>query len=197
VPRRSSNNFGFFTLLAYSPFPMHLDAHGLGFVFLAWGLGVAITSVFLAPRLQRRFGTLRTTYFILGSIAVILLIGGIFTSSPTILIVDVIASGLFLGVNNTLITQAVMKVSDVERPVASAGYSFVRFIGGSIAPYLAGRLAEAYSPHVPFFFGAAMGMAAIVVLFLGRRQLGAVDAPETTLQHDEVIVEELEAAAGA
>jgi hypothetical protein len=27
--------------------------------------------------------------------------------------------------------------------------------------------------------------------------LGAVDAPETTLQHDEVIVEELEAAAGA
>jgi hypothetical protein len=28
-------NFGFFTLLAYSPFPMHLDAHGLGFVFLA------------------------------------------------------------------------------------------------------------------------------------------------------------------
>jgi MFS transporter, ACDE family, multidrug resistance protein len=190
-------NFGFFTLLAYSPFPMHLDAHGLGFVFLAWGLGVAITSVFLAPRLQARFGTLRTTYFILGSIAVILLIGGIFTSSPPVLIVDVIASGLFLGVNNTLITQAVMKVSDVERPVASAGYSFVRFIGGAIAPYLAGRLAEAYSPHVPFFFGAFMVVAALTVLFLGRRRLSAVDAPETTLQHQQVIVGELEAAAGA
>ena len=26
-------NFGFFTLLAYSPFVMHLDEHGLGFVF--------------------------------------------------------------------------------------------------------------------------------------------------------------------
>jgi ACDE family multidrug resistance protein len=190
-------NFGFFTLLAYSPFPMHLDAHGLGLVFLAWGIGVAVTSVFVAPRLQARFGTLRTTYFVLGSIAVILLIGGVFTSSPTILIADVIASGLFLGVNNTLITQAVMKVSDVERPVASAGYSFVRFIGGSIAPYLAGRLAEAYSPHVPFFFGAVMVLAALVTLFLGRRQLGAVDAPESTMQHQEVIVEELKAVAGA
>jgi dipeptide/tripeptide permease len=111
--------------------------------------------------------------------------------------VDVIASGLFLGVNNTLITQAVMKVSDVERPVASAGYSFVRFIGGAIAPYLAGRLAEAYSPHVPFFFAAVMVTAGIIVLFLGRRQLGAVDAPETAVQHQEVIVEELKAAAGA
>ena len=96
-----------------------------------------------------------------------------------------------------LITQAVMKVSDVERPVASAGYSFVRFIGGSIAPYLAGRLAEAYSPHVPFFFGAVMVLAALVTLFLGRRQLGAVDAPESTMQHQEVIVEELKAVAGA
>jgi MFS transporter, ACDE family, multidrug resistance protein len=190
-------NFGFFTLLAYSPFPMGLDAHGLGLVFLAWGVGVALTSVFVAPRLQARFGTVQTTYVVLGSIALILLIAGIFTSSRTVLIIDVIASGLFLGVNNTLITQAVMKVSDVERPVASAGYSFVRFIGGSIAPYLAGRLAEAYSPHVPFFFGAAMVGVAVVVLYLGRKQLSAVDAPETSAEHQEVIIGELEAAAGA
>jgi predicted MFS family arabinose efflux permease len=182
-------NFGFFTLLAYSPFPMHLDAHGLGFVFLAWGVGVATTSVFVAPRLQARFGTLPTTYVILGSIAAILVVGGIFASSPAVLIVDVIASGLFLGVNNTLITQAVMKVSDVEPPVASAGYSFVRFIGGSIAPYLAGRLAEAYSPRVPFLFGAGIVVAALVVLFLGRGRLGAVDAPETIAERREVIVE--------
>lgn len=172
-------NFGFFTLLAYSPFPMHLDAHGLGLVFLAWGVGVATTSVFVAPRLQARFGTLPTTYVVLGSIAAILVVAGVFASSPAVLIVDVVASGLFLGVNNTLITQAVMKVSDVEPPVASAGYSFVRFIGGSIAPYLAGRLAEAYSPRVPFLGGAGIVAAALVVLFLGRGQLGAVDARET------------------
>ena len=35
-----------------------------------------------------------------------------------------------------------MKVAPVERPVASAAYSFVRFSGGAIAPFLAGKLAE-------------------------------------------------------
>jgi MFS transporter, ACDE family, multidrug resistance protein len=190
-------NFGFFTLLAYSPFPMGLDAHGLGLVFFAWGVGVAVTSVFLAPRLQRRFGTVPTTYAVLGAISLILLIAGLFTHFRTVLTVDVIASGLFLGVNNTLITQAVMRVSDVERPVAAAGYSFVRFIGGAIAPYLAGLLAEAISPSFPFFFGAGAVLLAIAVLFLGRGYLGAVDAPEAPEAHAEVIIEELEAAAGA
>jgi MFS family permease len=190
-------NFGFFTLLAYSPFPMGLDAHGLGLVFFAWGVGVAVTSVFVAPRLQRRFGTVPTTYVVLSSISLILLIAGLFTGETTILIVDVVASGLFLGVNNTLITQAVMRVSDVERPVAAAGYSFVRFIGGAIAPYLAGLLAEAISPSFPFFFGAGAVVLAIVVLYLGRSQLAKVDAPETKEGHAELIIEELEAAAGA
>jgi hypothetical protein len=49
---------------------------------------------------------------------------------------------------------AVMKVSTVERPVASAGYSFVWFIGGAIAPWPAGKLSEWYSPHIPFYAGA-------------------------------------------
>ncbi len=190
-------NFGFFTLFAYSPFPMRLDAHGLGLVFFAWGIGVAGTSVFLAPRLQRRFGTLPTTYVVLASIAAILLIAGLFSGTRQVLIADVIISGLFLGVNNTLITQAVMRVSDVERPVASAGYSFVRFIGGAIGPYLAGLLSELISPNFPFFFGAGMVVLAIVVLFLGRGYMGAVDRPESAEEEAEEIVEELEAAAGA
>ncbi len=190
-------NFGFFTLLAYSPFPMKLDAHGLGLVFFTWGVGVATTSVFLAPRLQRRFGTVATTYVVLASISVILLIAGVFEGSKTVLVIDVIASGLFLGVNNTLITQAVMRVSDVERPVASAGYSFIRFIGGAIAPYLAGLLAELISPSFPFYFGAGAVLLAIAVLFMGRGYLRAVDLPESADEEAEVIIEELEAAAGA
>jgi predicted MFS family arabinose efflux permease len=178
-------NFGFFTLLAYTPFPIGLDAHGLGLVFFGWGIGVAVTSVFVAPRLQERFGTVPTMYVVLGAIAIILLVGGIFTSSRPVLIVDVILSGMVLGVNNTLITQAVMKVSTVDRPVASAGYSFVRFIGGATAPYLAARLGELFSPHVPFFFGAGAVMMAIVVLFLGRHHLGAVDAVEPAIPMEE------------
>ena len=79
---------------------------------------------------------------VLAIIAVDLLVLGIFTSSQVTLIVTVIVSGIFLGVNNTLVTETVMKVSPVERSVAAASYSFVRFMGGAIAPYR-GR---AYTP---------------------------------------------------
>jgi hypothetical protein len=55
-------------------------------------------------------------------------------------------------------------VSSVERPVASAAYSFVRFIGGGLAPYVAGRLVIALNIHVPFFIGAAVIVAGIGIL---------------------------------
>jgi len=35
-------NWGFFTLLAYSPFPMHLGIHELGYVFTGWGVLVGV-----------------------------------------------------------------------------------------------------------------------------------------------------------
>ncbi|HWE61062.1 MAG TPA: MFS transporter [Chloroflexota bacterium] len=168
-------NFGFFTLLAYAPFPMGLDAHGLGFVYFGWGLLLAITSVFLAPRLSARFGTLPTMYVVLTLIALDLLVMGLHTSSQATLIIAVILSGAFLGVNNTLVTTAVMEVAPVERPVASAAYSFVRFIGGAIAPWLAGKLAEWYAPQVPFYVGAAIVVVSILVLFSGRHFLRAAE----------------------
>jgi hypothetical protein len=46
---RSSTNFGFFTLLAYTPFALHLGIHELGYTFTAWGLLLAIFAVFVAP----------------------------------------------------------------------------------------------------------------------------------------------------
>ena len=71
------------------------------------------------------------------------------------LIVTVILAGIFIGVNNTITTQAVMTVAPVERPVASASYGFVRFIGGGLAPFAAGKLAERTNVHVPFYIGSA------------------------------------------
>lgn len=168
-------NFGFFTLLAYAPYPLGMDAHGLGLVFFGWGLALAVTSVFVAPVLQRRFGTLPTIGAALGLLAADLLAMGVFTDSPPVLVVCVVAAGLFLGVNNTLITESVMVAAPVERPVASAAYSFVRFIGGAVAPYLAGRLGEAINPHVPFYVGAAGVVLAVGALGLGRRHLSHVD----------------------
>jgi hypothetical protein len=64
----------------------------------------------------------------------------------------------------------------VERPVASAAYSFLRFAGGAIAPWLAGKLAEWFAADVPFFVGAGAVLVALGTLLAGRRHL--VEAPE-------------------
>jgi MFS transporter, ACDE family, multidrug resistance protein len=164
-------NWGFFTLLAYTPFPMHLGIHELGYVFTGWGILVAIFAVFVAPRAQRRFGTPKSLYVNLALLAVDLIVIAAFTTSQITLIVAVIVSGAFVGLNNTLTTQSVMLVAPVERPVASAAYGFVRFIGGGLAPYCAARLAAAFNVHIPFYLGAATVLVAIVILSTGHSLL--------------------------
>jgi nucleotide-binding universal stress UspA family protein len=64
-----------------------------------------------------------------------------------------------------------MLVSPVERPIASAAYGFVRFIGGGVAPYCAARLAAAFNVHVPFYLGAVTVVLAIVILSTGHSLL--------------------------
>ena len=53
-------NMGFFTLLAFAPFPLDMTASQVGWVFFGWGLLLAFTSVVVAPILQRRLGTVPT-----------------------------------------------------------------------------------------------------------------------------------------
>jgi len=169
-------NWGFFTLLAYSPFLMGLSAIKLGLVFCAWGMLVAIFSVFAAPRLQARFGTARTLYANFVLLALDLAVIATFTTNRVVVIAAVVVAGMFLGINNTLVTQAVMMVAPVERPVASATYGFVRFIGGGVAPWVAGKLAEHFTDSVPFYVGAGSMLIALAVFFTGRRMIDAADA---------------------
>ncbi|TDE95803.1 MFS transporter [Occultella glacieicola] len=168
-------NFGFFTLLAFTPFPLDLGAFQIGLIFFGWGAFLAITSVLVAPRLQARFGTLRPITWALGAFAVILAMMAILTDSKLALAIGVILAGACLGVNNTLITETVMKAAPVERGVASAAYSFVRFAGGAVAPWLAGYLGENLSVHLPFWVGAVAVTAAAVLITAGRRTLAHVD----------------------
>jgi MFS transporter, ACDE family, multidrug resistance protein len=169
-------NWGFFTMLGYAPYPMELGAVQLGWVFFGWGLLVAVFSVVAAPRLQARFGTAPSLYGALGFFAVLLLLIGLFTDVRWALISCVVASGMVVGINNTLTTQAVMLVSPVERPVASAAYGFVRFIGGGLAPFVAGKMVDTWDIHVPFVVGAVAVALGIVVLATGHRVLAAADA---------------------
>lgn len=168
-------NFGFFTLLAYAPFVMGLNEHGLGFVFLGWGILLAITSVFMAPKLQKWLGTIKSMSAMLILFALLLLAMGIWTSNQWVVILAVILSGAVSGNNNTLITTAVMNAAPVERPTASAAYSFLRFIGGAIAPFLAGKLAEIYNPHVPFIVGGGFVLLAVLFIVFNEKHVKHVD----------------------
>jgi predicted MFS family arabinose efflux permease len=171
-------NWGFFTVLGYAPFLMGLTPLRLGAVFCAWGILVAIFAVFGAPLLKRRFGTARTLYASLVLVAVALAVIGIWPGNRWAVIVTVIASGALIGLNNTLVTTAVMSISRVPRGVASATYGFVRFIGGGLAPYAAGKMVEQFNVHVPFLIGAGAVLAGAVLLSTVRPALDAADAAE-------------------
>ncbi|MCF8568096.1 MFS transporter [Alicyclobacillus tolerans] len=172
-------NFGFFTLLAYSPFVMGLGPHGIGYVFIGWGVLLAITSVYMAPILQRRFGTVNSMAAMLTLFALLLIIMGIWANIQWVIIVAVIVAGAMLGNNNTLITTAVMNAAPIERSTASAAYSFLRFIGGAIAPFLAGKLAEWFSPHIPFIVGGCFVFLSVLMVLFNRRHVYHVDSVET------------------
>ncbi|SEF18061.1 MFS transporter [Jiangella alba] len=168
-------NWAFFTVLGYAPFPMGLGAIELGLVFTGWGLLVAIFSVAGAPWLQRRLGIARTLYTNLACFAVVVLVIAIWTDHVPVLVTAVVVAGVFIGINNTVTTQAVMTVSPVERPVASAAYGFVRFIGGGLAPFAAGKLVEATNVHVPFYLAAGVLVLGIAILTTARDALAAAE----------------------
>ena len=168
-------NWGFFTVLGYAPFPMNLSPIKLGLVFTGWGIFVALFAVFGAPRLQATFGIARTMYANLAAFAVVVLVIALWTTDRAVLIPAVIISGIFIGINNTVTTQAVMTVSPVEKPVASAAYSFVRFIGGGLAPYAAGRMVLAINIHFPFFIAAGALVLGIVVLSTAHKLLSEAE----------------------
>jgi len=172
-------NWGFFTLLGYSPFLMGIASpERLGLVFCAWGVLVAAFAIWGAPLLKARFGTGPTLYGNFTLMALDLAAIGVWPDRPAVVVTAVIVAGIFCGVNNTLVTTAVMSVAPVERPVASATYGFVRFIGGGLAPFAAGKLVEHFNPHVPFLLGAGTVFLAGVVLTTVHSALAAADRGE-------------------
>ncbi|GGF35219.1 MFS transporter [Williamsia phyllosphaerae] len=184
-------NWGFFSILGYAPFLMGLSALKLGAVFFCWGILVAIFAVFGAPMLKSRFGTPRTLYAALFGMAVVCLVIGIFSGDRWAVIGATIVSGIFVGLNNTLVTTAVMSIAPVQRSVASATYGFVRFIGGGLAPFAAGKLVEHYNAHVPFVIAAVAVALAAVVLSTVHGALVAADADEESAHsHERVDAED-------
>ncbi|NVM97092.1 MFS transporter [Arthrobacter sp. SDTb3-6] len=167
-------NYGFFTILAFVPFILGFNAYGIGAVYFGWGVAVAVFSVFVAPIVQRRFGPVKSLIGALLGLMVVLagLAVAAGHSVPAIVVLTIV-SGALLGINNTLFTEMAMAVSDSPRPVASAGYNFVRWMGGALAPFLAAKIAEHTSASVTFYVAAAAVLVSAGVIFGGRRFLAA------------------------
>lgn len=163
-------NLGFFTLMAAGPFALpSFDIMQVGWTFFGWGVLLAVTSVVVAPRLQRRFGTVPAMIACLALFALDLAVMALLAETEAVVAVGIVLAGAFLGVNNTLVTEAVMGAAPVERPVASAAYSFVRFTGGAVGPFVALKLAEHVDVHAPFWFGAAAVAIGVLVALGGAR----------------------------
>ncbi|HET8603625.1 MAG TPA: MFS transporter [Marmoricola sp.] len=192
-------NIAFFTILAAGPFALpQAGILEIGWIFFGWGLLLAVTSVVVAPMLQRWFGTLPSMIGALALFAADLAMMALFTGDTTVVKLGIILAGAFIGINNTLITEAVMKSAPVERPVASAAYSFVRFIGGAFGPYVALKLGEEVNPHAPFWFGAAGAFVAVVIVAASARtvtralQRDAAPAPHSEAEAESVLVGDLD-----
>ncbi|MFE9724460.1 MFS transporter [Streptomyces sp. NPDC005794] len=162
-------NYAFFTILAFTPFVLNMSPYRSGAVFFAWGLLLAVFSVLVAPRLQRRFGSLKVVGGSLVLLAADLVVLGY--GNHTTAIVCTIVSGAFIGMNNTVYTELALGVSDAPRPVASAGYNFVRWFAAAAAPYLAPKIEEWSDIHMPFVVAAVAALAGAVVVRIRRAAL--------------------------
>lgn len=174
-------NIGFFTLLAFSPFPLGFGAMGIGLTFFGWGVALAITSVWVAPILLRRMRLTSVLLLALPLLAVDLLVAAFVVDSPVGLVVCIVVGGLVLGVVNTALTEAVMEATDLPRSVASSAYSAVRFLGGAVAPPLAAFLWHAAGAGVPYVMATVSVLIAAACVLFGRRALVHVDQAHPTI----------------
>jgi ACDE family multidrug resistance protein len=168
-------NIGFFTLLAYTPFPLGFGAMGIGLTFFGWGVGLAVTSVWIAPILTSRMKRTTVLTVVLPLLALDLAAAGLVVGSQTGLVVAVVVGGLLLGVLNTVLTECVMEATDLPRSVASSSYSAVRFLGGAVAPPLATTLAALFTDATPYYVAAGSVLVATLIVLLGRRALARVN----------------------
>ncbi|TPW28699.1 MFS transporter [Pararhizobium mangrovi] len=183
-------NYAFFTVLAFVPFVLNMSAYTVGGIFFGWGLLLALFSVVLAPRLQSRFPGLGLVSSML--VVLCLLLVAIALGSRGMVIAAVVLAGAVMGVNNTIYTEMALEVSNAQRPVASAGYNFVRWFAGVVAPFAAPKIAELTTPAVSFLIAAASCLLAIAVLYAGRDTLGRFARP-----HEEEMTSQVTASSTA
>jgi MFS transporter, ACDE family, multidrug resistance protein len=164
-------NYGFFTILAWTPFVLGWGPTAIGLLFFGWGLLVAISSVVWAPRLAARVGEVRAMMLTLGVFALLMLSDAV--GSHAVVAVVTVLCGACCGLLNTFYTGAAMSVSDAPRSVASAGYNFLRWFGGGIGAFLVSRIAERTGDdQLPFLVAVGVVALGALTLAIGRHAVG-------------------------
>ncbi|MEH3053807.1 MAG: MFS transporter [Patulibacter minatonensis] len=188
-------NFGFFTLLAYTPLLLDMGVYQLGATFFAWGVLVAVSAVWIAPAMLRRWPATNMLGVILVVIVAILLVIGFGEGNEGVLVPAIVISGLPLGIGNSLLSNLLFGVSHTDPADAAAATNFIRFTGGAISPFLAGKLSEEVGASAPLYVSAGVVALALVVLVVARSILtpaaqpgGAPDADraEAETEHKEL-----------
>ncbi len=170
-------NGGFFAVLAFTPFTLPYGAFGIGFLFFGWGVLLGVCAVWGAPWMHRRFGLTRSFAIALATFTGLLLVLALVVDNHVAVTAAVIACGAPLGILNTLFTETAMNVSPAPRPVASAGYNFVRFLGAAVSPFICGKLGESVGLSAPFFFGACCVVTGLAILLIfGRKYLAGLNS---------------------
>lgn len=173
-------NFGFFTLLAYAPFLMpNFSEMEIGMTFFGWGILLAISSIFLATRFERKIGTFYTLMIGFIGFVICLLLMGINADQPTLVAAALIVAGFFQGIINTLMTTIAMEIPGIKRNIASSTYSFVRFFGGSLAPFVAGMIGAKFGGNYTFYIASAMVLIGIILVKVHSQYFETVEEEES------------------
>ncbi|MBN6188155.1 MFS transporter [Aneurinibacillus sp. BA2021] len=161
-------NYGFFTVLAYSPLVLGVSAIQLGLIFFGWGLCLAYGSAILSHKLEQKYSPkymLRYSLLVFSLFLFLLF----FVKIMWVQIVLIMLSGLVSGLNNALFTTHVMGSSPYERGVTSGVYNFVRWMGAGFAPILSGVFGHMLSPHAPFGISGIIVLIGVAIMFLPVR----------------------------
>jgi len=153
-------NFVFFIVLGYTPVFLGLGVIPLGFVFTAWGIGLAFGILVVGHRLAHRFGAVQTVGFALGGLMVALV--GFATSTSTVeSVVVLILAGVCMGIANANLTDLALGLGSPDRRVTTGAFNLVRWGFAAPAPVIAGLL-HAVSLAAPYWVGATVLLVGVV-----------------------------------
>ncbi|MFT9848146.1 MFS transporter [Aneurinibacillus sp. REN35] len=161
-------NYGFFTVLAYSPLVLKVSPIQLGLIFFGWGLCLAYGSAILSHKLERTYKPKRLLRYSLLVFSMFLFLL-FFVKVVWIQIILIMLSGLVSGLNNALFTTHVMESSPYERGVTSGVYNFVRWMGAGFAPILSGVFGHMLFPQAPFGISGIVVLLGFAMMFLPIR----------------------------